>query len=196
MQIKKKSAMAIVIAMLGISIGMPFATIPSANSATSIPPPDPPDEEGWIIQVRSELEGIDKFWNTYYWIHTMLYVGDNQVIHSDGDGVHYSTMEYVWNKWKPVNYAYLKVKGNPDINAVKDFADGKRGRGFDSWSLCHCNKQANPPEGWPWSGYYCTELVWASYKCGANINIEYTPDIWWVNPLEIYHSNQVEIKYV
>lgn len=155
MEGKKKATMTIVVATLGISILMPFATIPSANAAS-----EPTLQPGDIIQVHCE----NAPWPWIgYWTHTMMYVSDDTIIESGGigeeDGVHYEALSHELNQldeeWGPItNIAYLKVDEskhpNPDIGEVLEFADGKVGREFDTFSLFVIpSKQADPPEGRP-----------------------------------------------
>jgi uncharacterized protein YycO len=145
----------------------------------------------------------------------MLYKGSGEVIHSNQSGVDYSTMEeQVFSKLyngeddEITNYAYLKVLGNPDVNAVIDFAEDKIGREYDWWSLPfggHCTKQVDPPAGHPGYGYYCAELPWASYMHATDGSINLDPNDrpngpWWlrgiVSPTEIYKSDHTYRFYI
>jgi uncharacterized protein YycO len=180
--------------ILGISIiGQPTFQ-PAKASPGNLQPGD-------IIQIHCLYGGI---WNLHYWTHTMLYIGGNMVIHAGGQGgVHYSTIPEAYAAQEaahgPItNKAYLRVKSgiSVDINDVLNFADNKEGQTFDSWSISplHWEKQYNPSPDHPGYGYYCTELVWASYLSDG-LEIEETPDEYTINPLEVYYSGALDVTY-
>jgi hypothetical protein len=51
MEVKKEAAIAIIIVMLGVFIGMPFATIPPTDAASTLPQP-PALQKGDIVVVH------------------------------------------------------------------------------------------------------------------------------------------------
>jgi len=93
------------------------------------------------------------------------------------------------------NWAHLRVNQNFNNSDVIRFAEECIGQPFDMISLYLMTKQVDPPFWHFGYGYYCTELIWASYMVGANIDLD--PDhVGWITLLEIYNSNYIDKIYV
>jgi uncharacterized protein YycO len=125
-----------------------------------------------------------------HWNHVGMYVGNGWVIESDENGVHYSSLAEWCGSNGPDELALGRVKTatNSQRQSAVNFAIAQLGKGYDYW--------------WPskqvyGSSYYCSELVWASYK-QAGIDIDKNPGWSWtyangVAPQEIYEDEDVSI---
>ena len=133
-------------------------------------------------------------WNSWYWSHCFLYIGSNTFINACGNGTMCVSASKLWDG-DIYNYVILRVKGNPNISGVIDFALDKLGTPFDYTSLFLLTKQLDPSPNHYGYGYYCSEFIWASYLGGANIDLDPNGKgcitIW-----EIYTSDKVEKLYV
>ena len=85
--------------------------------------------KGDIVQLHFTGFYKEKFWNYQYWSHTVLYIGNDEYIHSIiHDGLHLSNdMSQTIHEIKSNtnwNYAISRVTYNKeDINNVIDFAN-------------------------------------------------------------------------
>jgi uncharacterized protein YycO len=202
----KKRVLTLVMATLMIMILLGSFSIIPFTEATRIPE-DPYYliKKGDIVQGHWDAEK-KVWWNFHYWSHTMMATGDV----ADGDDSYIDSMTDVGVKYYESgesglvnristsdNWAILRVEGVTEsiIDNVISFARGKEGHPFDFFSIIFPGlKQVEGP--WPFPGYryYCTELVWASYKKKAGINIDDDQQRW-INPLEVYWSTKVDRIY-
>jgi len=136
-------------------------------------------------------------WNIAYWSHSYLYLGSDIFINACGKGVMCTNSSKLWgvSAYSITNYAQLRVNGNFDVNKVINFTKSKIGLPFDYLSLFLITKQVNPTKGDFGYGYYCSELPWAAYIYGANINLD-SNRIGWVTPWNLYVSKHVTKIYV
>lgn len=188
--------MGLIAIMVIILTVTPIVMLLSAN-AGQVPPPDL--HPGDIIQARWD-KAEPKCWNMHYWTHTLLYIGDTDagfnVVHSTpSEGVHLGKLSECIEDCD--NWAILRVFEDPiDGDAVIVFAMDKENdnRPFDYRSLILPRKQINGH--WPFVGYgyYCTELVWASYLSGVGIDLD-DNGFSWINPLELYYSSCITEKW-
>ncbi len=129
-----------------------------------------------------------------YWTHAEMYIGyqyrydpargywhwDYYVVHSNKQGVHYST--WADAVWSADEAAIIRVATSDYYRSLAvSFAESKVGYPYDYWWL---SKQVLG------SSYYCSELVWAAYKY-YGIDIDANPGWSWtyangVAPQELY----------
>jgi len=160
---------------------------------------EPELQTGDIILIRLNSV-VPKFWNLRYWTHSVIYIGDigdgfNVVESSPLGGVEYSNLDA--NVGHCDNWAILRVFEDPhDADAAIAFAIDKKNqdRPFDFQSLILPRKQIDGLNSSAGFGYYCTELVWASYFSGCGINLD-DNNFSWINPLEIYYSNCIILRW-
>jgi len=131
-----------------------------------------------------------------YWTHTGMIVGysssigDWIVVESDKSGVHLSTLTEFLSRYDTV--AILRVQTTDSIRlAAVNFALDQLGKPYDYW--------------WPskqvyGSSYYCSELVWASYKAVGGPDIDANPGWSWtyaygVAPQEVYDDGDTYVIY-
>jgi len=148
---------------------------------------------GDIIQIH--IPGKWFPWNMYYWSHTLMYVGDNNLVHS---GVVQENIYTYFDKHTDIdNFTVLRVKGVTagTLTKVVVWTKAQIGKPFDMWSLYRLTKQIDPPSDHPGYGFYCTELIWAAYFSQANIDLDKN-HIGWINPMEIYMNTQVSLVYI
>ncbi len=117
-------------------------------------------------------------------------IGDWIVVESDKSGVHLSTLTEFLSRYDTV--AILRVQTTDNIRlAAVNFALDQLGKPYDYW--------------WPskqvyGSSYYCSELVWASYKAVGGPDIDANPGWSWtyaygVAPQEVYDDGDTYVIY-
>lgn len=147
---------------------------------------------GDIIQFHKPNLGI---WNLYYWTHTIMYIGNDMIIQAGHPVTSQNIYDYF--KGKTIdNLAILRAKNISlsTINKVIEFATKQVNKPYDIWSIWRLTKQLDPPQDHPGYGYYCTELVWASYfSQGIDLDINH---FGMINPMEIYMNNKLSLIYV
>jgi uncharacterized protein YycO len=150
---------------------------------------------GDIIQYH--MVNIDPIWNVYYWSHTMMYIGNDTVIHTQGAPVQTANIYEYFNGFPNiVNYVVLRPNGlsQSQIDSAINFAKAQIGEPYDMWSILRLTKQLDPPPSHPGFGFYCTELIWASYfQAGLDLDSNH---VGMVNPMEIYMNRRVNIVYI
>lgn len=200
----KKRILTLVMVTLMIMILLGSFSIIHLSEAAQIPeyPSYNLIKKGDIIQGHWN-PGKKVWWNLHYWSHTVMATGDvadgdDSYIDSNKDGgVKYHESGLVEYISTSDNWAILRVEGVSEsiIDNVISFAQEKEGHPFDSFSILFPGfKQV--AGRWPLPGYYyyCTELVWASYKKKAGIDIDDDQQRW-INPLEVYWSTKVDRIY-
>lgn len=112
------------------------------------------------------------------WTHALMYIGDGKVIESVAEGVVIKDVERIHRDDKA---AIFRVDTSEEVkNEAVEFAMDKEGTPFDFvW----------PTKKIDGSAYYCSELVWASYKT-QGVDIDQNPGWTWkymngVAPTEI-----------
>ena len=202
MKFKNKISLVLITILIILLFVVQITIIPSTNAKKLA---DPELLKGDIVQIHYTCFDNEKFWNYHYWSHTVLYIDNDDYIHSTlHDGVHLSNgMTQILHEiesnpnW---NYAILRVTYNQkDIEDVIDFAELRIDeRGYDLFSLLIPPfigmKQIDGPWWTPNYSYYCTELVWAAYINETGINLD-DNNFGWINPLEIYYSSHIIEKY-
>jgi uncharacterized protein YycO len=101
------------------------------------------------------------------------------------------------------NWAQLRYNQSFNSTQVISFVEDKLDQPYDTWSLIHTTKQinisSNATDGY---GYYDTELVWAAYKEGSNIdfctiNASDNPEVVsWVVPDDFFNNSLLETVYL
>lgn len=131
-----------------------------------------------------------------YWTHTGMIVGysssigDWLVIESDESGVHLTTLKEFLSRYDTV--AVLRVATSDAVRAAAvSFALNQLGKPYDYYWL---SKQVYG------SSYYCSELVWASYKAVGGPDIDENPGWSWkyaygVAPQEVYDDGDTYVIY-
>jgi len=149
---------------------------------------------GDIILIR-QPRYVGTFLGLTYWTHTYIYIGNNQLIDSNGpNGVSYSTVDDFRDYPDYNNYVILRVKENPDLTGVFAFLEDKIGYPYDYSSIFFPKKEINASKGEFGYGYTCTELIWAAYMGGAKINLD-NNNRGWITPWELYNSKHLEVIY-
>ncbi len=112
------------------------------------------------------------------WSHAAMYIGNDQTIEATKSGVHTHSLED-WSYPEDTCVAVFRINGLSDSNkeAIVNWAKTKNGRLYDFLSIAAAIKQLDCPHlAFPnCMFYYCSELVWASYKGGAGINLHPPP---------------------
>jgi len=131
-----------------------------------------------------------------YWSHCLLYVGNDEFIDATGRlGVSRSPVEKTKARTDVDNFAILSVKGDYDVSKVVSFVEDKIGYPYDFRALMSPQKQINASKSEYGYGYTCTELIWAAYLDGVNINLD-SNNRGWMTLWEMYTNKNVEVKYV
>jgi len=135
-------------------------------------------------------------WNMFYWSHTIMYIGNDTIIHASGKVRTSNIYDFFRCISDMDNFTVLRVKNvlQDIINKVVDFVKEQIGKPFDMWSLYRFTKQKDPPSDHPGFGYYCTELIWAAYIVRAGIDLDMN-NVGWINPMEIYMNRKVKLIY-
>jgi len=132
-----------------------------------------------------------------YWTHTALVVfydpnmGDWVIVEATmEDGVRLSTVSDFLSRYDAVAVGRVETS-----NTVRQYA------------VYFALQQLGKPYDWGWwtkqvygDAYYCSELVWASYKAAGGPDIDEHPGFYWkylwgVAPQEIYDDDDVYIIY-
>jgi len=133
-------------------------------------------------------------WNLFYWTHCCMYI-DLDIFIWACDTIREDNLSTILTYFNTSNWAHLRVNIIFDKDKLIDFAEDCKGQPFDMISLYLMTKQVNPPRWHFGYGYYCTELIWASYLGGVNINLD--PNLrGWITPLEIYYNKNIEKIFV
>ncbi len=179
--------------LFGTLVILVLPSMPTTFAGSQQGPP-PFVQPGDIVLIRWNKHDFEH--SVVYWTHAMLYIGKingvPRVIHA-WDVVRNESwsdaMGRIYNDKNGVeNIAYLRLKNPHDINNIIGFADERVGRPYDYYSqFIQPSKQIDQPSPWPGYKYYCTELVWAAYKSGANEDIEDSPDQNAISGMEIYN---------
>jgi len=114
--------------------------------------------------------------------HTGIYVGSNQVIEAQPNGVIGRGIE-TWDYPARSHVYILRVVGGDEQQAVH-WAAGQLLKPYD-WKYWQKNSDPNSPS------WYCHELVWAAYL-SQGINIERTPDSLGIRGDEIFNDETGE----
>jgi len=149
---------------------------------------------GDIIQIHREDSG--PFWGFFYWEHTLMYIGNDTMIHAGAPVKTANIYEYFSNNVKITNYVILRPNGitQAQKDSAVNFVKNQIGKPYELWSLFRFTKQVNPEPDNLGYGYYCTELVWAAYfQAGLDLEIA---QIGLVNPMEIYMSRKLDIIHI
>ncbi len=131
-----------------------------------------------------------------FWTHTGMIVGYSPdigeyiVVESDENGVHLSLLSEFLARYDTVAVLRVATTDTVRINAVY-FALYQLGKPYDVFWL---SKQVYG------SSYYCSELVWASYKAVGGPDIDENPGWSWtyaygVAPQEIYDDSDTYVIY-
>ena len=131
-----------------------------------------------------------------FWTHAGMIVGydssigDYIVVESTAEGVHLSTLSEFFSRYDTV--AVVRVATTDSIRqAAVQFALAQLGKPYDIFWF---TKQVY---GW---SYYCSELVWASYKAVGGPDIDENPGWSWtyaygVAPQEVYDDGDTYVIY-
>lgn len=188
-------AMAILISML-VLVGMCSPVVAASSGSTRYWHPYP-----WDVKPGDLVIGYsgDKLGTAIpgYWNHVGMvvyydyYVGDWIVIESNPDpGVALSTLSDFMARHKDI--AILRVATTDSIRiAAVNFALQQLGKPYD---FALWDKQVYG------KSYYCSELVWASYKAVGGPDIDAHPGWHWkylnaVAPQEVYDDNDTYVVY-
>ncbi|MFC1977988.1 Ig-like domain-containing protein, partial [Chloroflexota bacterium] len=116
--------------------------------------------------------------------HTAIYTGNDWLIEAVSQGVSKtSIMTWDYDYLDKNNVYLLRVKTSDEIaHDAAVFAQAQEGL---SYSGAWWQKKSSDLDAESW---YCSELIWAAYKNAGNIDLEYTPDLWGVSPLELYFN--------
>ena len=136
----------------------------------------------------------ESIWNFFYWTHCIMYDESDLCIWAC-EIVKKDNLSTILSYFEISNWAQLRLNQNINMTPVIQFAERQLGKPFDMLSLFFITKQINPSPYHPGYGYYCTELVWASYLGGIDINID-PNNVGWITPLEIYHNNIFKKIYI
>ncbi len=131
-----------------------------------------------------------------FWTHTGMIayydsgIGDWIVVESDSQGVHLSTLTEFLSRYDTVAVLRVATTDTVRLNAVS-FALAQLGKPYDYFWL---SKQVYG------SSYYCSELVWASYKAVGGPDIDENPGWSWtyaygVAPQEVYDDGDTYVIY-
>jgi len=130
------------------------------------------------------------------WDHVAMYIGNNKWVESIGEkGVRIT--DFSENRWIG-EYAYAYVKNANESIRLKavEFAKKQLGESYDDLDFFKpCwNRLKNPcndSDGW-----YCAELVWASYYNASNGEIDIDLNGWgrprWVQTIDISSDDDVQ----
>jgi PKD repeat protein len=116
------------------------------------------------------------------WSHAAMYIGNDQTIEATKSGVHIHSLED-WSYPEDTCVAVFRINGLSDSSreAIVNWGKTKDGRPYDFPSIAMVIKQLDcPHDFWTWPFcmfYYCSELVWASYRGGAGINLHPIPKV-------------------
>lgn len=131
-----------------------------------------------------------------YWTHTGIIayydsnISDWIVVEAKAGGVVLTPLREFMKRYDTV--AILRVKASDEVRqAAVSFALQQVGKGYDYWWL---SKHVYGDR------YYCSELVWASYKAAGGPDIDENPGWSWtyaygVAPQEIYDDSDTYVIY-
>jgi uncharacterized protein YycO len=131
-----------------------------------------------------------------YWTHTGMiayydyYLGEWMVVEAEVGGVQLTPLSVFLSRYDTV--AVLRVATSDYIRyQAVNFALAQLGKPYDFWWV---SKQVYG------SSYYCSELVWASYKAVGGPDIDKNPGWSWtyaygVAPQEVYDDSDTYVIY-
>jgi uncharacterized protein YycO len=138
----------------------------------------------------------NSWWIPGYWSHAGMIIGwsgeynDWLVIEALADGVQVNTLTDFMSRYPDIVILRVNTTDQIRIQAVF-FALQQLGKGYDYfWWTKHVYG----------SRYYCSELVWASYKAVGGPDIDANPGfswkyLWGVAPQEIYDDPDTYVIY-
>ncbi len=130
-----------------------------------------------------------------FWTHAGIYVEkSNKMVEARAKSVNYYPLsDWSWLKGQTCVRA-LRVKTDQPIrDKAVEFANGKIGQSYDSWSIL-LNEKQEGGECWLCKKWYCSELVWAAYLSASNGQINLDQDErGLVSPDDIDSDDDVEM---
>jgi len=170
---------------------------PSASIATAKRDLDLSLEVGDIL-IRRARDG----WIPGYWTHCAIYVGEGKVVESYPStlterGVHLVNLDRQHDGWYYPDHTWVSAFRVTTADTTIKSRAAQFARIIADQPFTHFDSIQEMNEGKSISGpgWYCAELVWASYLWASDgsINIEDGPDTWAITPTEIANDDDLEL---